>query len=153
MEHIFEEFDNAFLNDDFLADVEAAQNGNQTERKEVPVGRYEVKINKMELTKSSKGDPMFTCWFKVVNGDYKGQMIFMNQLVTKGFQVHIVNELLRTLKSRHDIMFVSYKQWGELIQDVFNDVNGRLEYGLDYSENAKGFKEFKIFAQFEAAPF
>lgn len=155
MTDIFNEFDNAFLNDDFLADIENAQNGTQTERAEVPAGRYEVKIQKMELTKSKKGDPMFSCWFKIVgqNSEYKNQMIFMNQLVTKGFQVHLVNEFLRSLKSKQEVVFVSYKQWGQLIADVFNDINGRLEYGLNYSENAKGYKEFKIFAEFEVSPF
>ncbi len=155
MENIFNAFDDAFLNDDFLADIAAAEKGEPTEQKEVPTGRYEVKIHKMELTKSKKGDPMFSCWFKVVNGDYNNQLIFMNQVITKGFQVHIVNEFLRSLKSKQDVCFLNFQQYGALIRDVLFDIDKQFEYGLDYSENAKGFKEFKIFEAFpmNEAPF
>lgn len=57
----------------------------------------EVAINKLELTKSKKGDPMVTCWMKIVAGEYTNSLIFMNQVVTQGFQIHIVNEFLRAL--------------------------------------------------------
>lgn len=154
MSDIFNEFDDAFLSDDFLADITAAENGEQGDRRDAPTGKYEVKIEKMELTKSKKGDPMFTCWFRIIKGEYEKQVIFMNQLVTKGFQIHIVNEFMRSLKTKQEIMFVKYAQWGQLIQDVFNEITeAKTEFALDYSENAKGYKEFKIFEVFEATPF
>ena len=39
---------------------------NNTNFDKVPYGQYEVSIEKMELTESKKGDPMFTCWFKSI---------------------------------------------------------------------------------------
>ena len=42
---------------------------------------------------------MVTCWMKIVEGEYKGSLIFMNQVVTQGFQIHIVNEFVRSLIS------------------------------------------------------
>ncbi|MDY4823226.1 MAG: DUF669 domain-containing protein, partial [Candidatus Onthovivens sp.] len=38
----------------------------------VPHGTYEVEVNKMELKKSKKGDPMLSIWFKIINGPHKG---------------------------------------------------------------------------------
>lgn len=154
MNDIFNDFDNAFLNDNFLSDITAAENGQQGEQRDAPVGKYEVKIEKMELKKSKAGDPMFSCWFRIIKGEYEKQVIFMNQLLTRGFQIHIVNEFMRSLKTNQEITFVSFKQYGQLINDVFNEITeAKTEFALDYSENAKGFKEFKIFEVFEAAPF
>lgn len=153
MNDIFNDFDNAFLSDNFLADITAAENG-QGEQRDVPTGKYEVKIEKMELTKSKAGDPMFTCWFRIIKGEFEKQIIFMNQLTTRAFQIHIVNEFLRSLKTKQEITFVSFSQWGQLIKDAFNEITeAKTEFALDYSENAKGFKEFKIFEVFEATPF
>ena len=61
----FEEWDVQFDSKSLKKDVEDINSNNQ-ERKEVPVGTYEVKITKLELTQSKKGDPMLACWFKVV---------------------------------------------------------------------------------------
>jgi len=72
---IFDEFDANFDTAGLAKDAaEAAKNGNT--RREVPHGTYEVEINKLELGKSKKGDPMFSCWFKILAGEYKGSLIF-----------------------------------------------------------------------------
>ena len=96
MANIWDEFDKAIDTDGLAKDTEeAAENGG---RREVPHDTYEISIQKLELVKSkSKGDPMVTCWMKVLEGEYKGSLIFMNQVITQGFQVHIVNEFLRSL--------------------------------------------------------
>lgn len=58
-----------------LAEVE--KNGGSGERKEVPHGTYEVKVDKLELTESkTSGNPMVTCWFKVLSGEFKGSLIY-----------------------------------------------------------------------------
>lgn len=78
MANIWEEFDKSIDTEGLAKDVEeAAENGG---RREVPHDTYEVAINKLELTKSKKGDPMVTCWMKIVEGEYKGSLIFMNYL-------------------------------------------------------------------------
>ena len=65
---------------------------NKIDYKEVPEGRYEVKIEKMELRESKTGRPMTTIWFKILEGEYKNQYIFWNQVVDMGFGLHKVNE-------------------------------------------------------------
>lgn len=124
-------------------DVEkAAENGG--DYKEVPNGNYEVKITKMELKESKKGDPMVTIWFKILAGEYENSNIFMNQVITQGFQIHIVNDLLRSFDTGLDIHFDDFDQYEQLLLDVHEAIDSKkLEYALELGEN-KGFKTFKI---------
>lgn len=117
--------------------------------KEVPYGSYEVAITKLELGESKKEDPMVKVWFKIVSeGEYKGSLLFMNQVITKGFQIHIVDEFLRSLETDIDIHFDSYSQYADLLADVYEAIEGNFEYGLKYGEN-KGFSTFEITDVFE----
>lgn len=117
--------------------------------KEVPLGSYEVAITKLELDESKKGDPMVKCWMKIVSeGEFKGSLIFMNQVITKGFQIHIMDEFLKKLGTDVEIKFESYSQYADLLLDVFEAVDGKFEYGLKYGEN-KGFNTFDITDVFE----
>lgn len=118
--------------------------------KEVPNGTYEVAITKLELTESKKGNPMLSCWMKVVSeGEYKGSLIFMNQVVTSGFQIHICDEFLRSLGTDVNVEFDSYSQYAEMILDIFEKIDGNFEYGLELGETDKGFKTYKITDVFE----
>lgn len=146
--NLWDEFDKAFDTEALAKDVkEAAENGG---RREVPHDTYEIAVTKLELTKSKKGDPMVTCWMKIVEGEYKGSLIFMNQVVTQGFQVHIVDDFLRALTAeipadkRPQIGFRTYKQYGEMLLDVAEAIDNNFEYRLDYRENSKGYNEFEI---------
>ena len=117
--------------------------------KEVPLGSYEVAITKLELDESKKGDPMVKVWFKIVSeGEYKDSLIFMNQVITKGFQIHIVDEFLRSLETDIDIHFESYSQYAELLADIYEAIEGNYEYALKYGEK-KGFNTFEITEVFE----
>ena len=147
--NIWDEFDAAFDTDALANEVkEAAENGSSF--REVPPGKYEVAVDKMELTKSKKDDPMVSIWFKIVgNDEYKGSRIFFNQVITQGFQVHIVNELLRSMDSGIDVKFESYKQYGNLLMDIQEAIDGKLEYALKYSKNSKGYNQFEIEEVFE----
>lgn len=144
----YSKFDKAVDLDGLKNDVKSAEENNQ-EYAEVPHGQYEVKVGKMELTESKKGDPMVSIWFKILAGEHKGQNIFMNQVVTKGFQIHIVDEILRAMDTDIAIQFESYSQYAKLLADVYEAVDGKLEFGLDYGEN-KGFNTFKITDVFDA---
>ena len=118
--------------------------------KEVPNGTYEVAITKLELTESKKGNPMLSCWMKVVSdGEYKGSLIFMNQVVTSGFQIHICDEFLRSLGTDVDVSFESYSQYADMILDIFEKIDGNFEYGLELGETNKGFKTYEITDVFE----
>lgn len=146
--NIWDEFDSAIDTKGLAADVKEAQENGAT-YKEVPHGDYEVAIDKLELVKSKAGDPMVSVWFKVLNGEFKGSRIFMNQVIKEGFQVHIVNEFLRSLATDIDIEFVTYKQYGNLLMDVMEAIEGNLEYALSYKEGKKGFSTYEITEVFE----
>lgn len=148
--NIWEEFDNALDVDGMQEEIKKAQENN-VEYKEVPVGQYEVEVNKIELKKSKNNDPMFSCWLKILTGEYKGQLLFMNQVVKEGFQVHICNEFLRSLDTGIEIEFIKYSQYAELLDKVKEAIDKqKLEYGIEYGEK-KGFKTFKITDVFEAS--
>lgn len=119
---------------------------NNTERVDVPFGKYEVKVQKMTLTESKKGEPMMSVWFNVLAGQYKNQYIFMNQMLTNEYGIHNANEFLRSLDSDVEIEWTgSYGKYAELIDTVFEAIKkAKLEYALDYSQNEKGYSVFRI---------
>lgn len=148
--NIFAQWDKAVDIDGLKKDIqEAAENGGGN-FKEVPHGEYEVSIEKMELkaTKEKK-DPMVSIWMKIVgDGEFKGSLIFMNQVITQGFQIHIVNEFLRALiqdcPDAPVVEFKSYAQYAELLMDIHELVGSSYEYGVKYGKTKKGFDTFEI---------
>ena len=146
--NIWEEFDSALYVKGMQKEINDAKE-NQGNFKEVPHGTYEVSIDKLELKKSKNGDPMVSCWFKVLTGEFKNSIIFMNQVITQGFQVHIVNEFLRSLDTGLEIEFVNYSGYAKLLNDVKESIDKqKLEYGIEYGEK-KGFNTFKITVFFD----
>lgn len=131
-------------------DIEEAQkdSGNR-EYEKVPYGNYEVKVDKMELKASKKGDPMVSIWFTILDGKYKNSKLFMNQVVMKGFQIKIVNEFLRSMETGVNIEFIDYVQYADMLLDVAEacDTN-KLEFAVKYEDN-KGYDKFTIFDVFE----
>ena len=148
MSNLFDEFDKMI---DTKALAEDVMNSSDTPvYKEVPDGEYEVKVEKMELVATKETHkPMLSVWFKIVSGDLKGQLIFMNQVADEAFKIHIINEFLRSLSTDKDIEFVNYKQYGNLIMDVAEEIDGKFEYGLSYTHNRKGYAVFEIKEVFE----
>ena len=148
MGNLFDDFDKMI---DTKALAEEVKNSSDTPvYKDVPDGEYEVKIDKMELVATKETHkPMVSAWFKIVSGDLKGQLIFMNQVVDEAFKIHIVNDFLRSLSTDKEIEFVNYKQYGNLLMDVMEDIDGRFEYGLSYTHNRKGYAVFEIKEVFE----
>jgi hypothetical protein len=127
--------------------AEAEANGGSGDYKEVPVGKYEVKIDKMELKESSKGDPMFFCQFRILQGDFSNSCLFMNQVLTQGFQIGQVNSFLRSLQVFEDdsVTFENYSQYNDLIMDVMEEVDAQgLEYLLEYKKSKKDFPIYTI---------
>lgn len=145
----FSKFDKQVDLEGLKNDIKEAET-NSGDFKEVPHGNYEIKIQKLELGQSKKGDPMFTCWMKILEGDFKNSLLFMNQVVTQGFQIHIVDDFLRSLGTDVEVGFESYSQYAEMIMDVAEAIDSDgLEYAVEYGEN-KGFNTFKITDVFEA---
>lgn len=136
------EFDIEALRDEVK---EAAENGGRGDYPDIPTGEYEVEIEKLEATSSKKGDPMVTVWFNILDSEYEGSKIFMNQVITKPFQINIVNEFLRSLGTDNDVKFKTFSQYEKLIDDIFDDIDADgLEYLLDYGTNKKGYSTFEI---------
>jgi hypothetical protein len=120
---------------------------------EVPKGDYEVKVVKIELGETGEksktpGMPMAKVWFEVVAGDYKGQKIFMNQMLTSAFGFHTMNEFLNSLETGVTASFENFVQYADLFAQVFNEVDGKAEYQLAYGENNKGYATYTIVQKF-----
>lgn len=147
-QNIFDKWNKAVDLDGLKKDIANASQ-NDMEYVDVPVGTYEVKLTKAELKASKQSqNPMVSMWFKVIAGDYKGQTIFMNQIVTQGFQINIVNNFLRSMDTGVEIEFIDYRQYADMLLDVAEACEG-LEFALKYDENAKGFKTFEIVEVFD----
>lgn len=118
---------------------------NEGSFEEIPFDKYYVSIAKMELSSSKKGDPMLSVRFRILEGKYKNQLIFMNSLVTNEYGIHNSNEFMRSLDSGVDIKWTgSYGVYADMIDKVFEAVEKSLEYALDYSSSSKGYPVFKI---------
>lgn len=139
--NIWSKFDKEIDTKALASEIEGAST--RTYR-EIPKGTYEVKVEKLELVQSKAGDPMVTAWFEILQGEYKGSFIFMNQVITQAFQVHIVNEFLRSLGTDLTIEFTTYSQYGNLLMDIHEAIDGNMEYVLNYGENNKGYSTFEI---------
>nr|DAZ28042.1 MAG TPA: Protein of unknown function (DUF669) [Caudoviricetes sp.] len=145
----WEEFDKDVDIENLEKDVEKASTGDFT-GEDVPYGKYEVKITKLELTQSKKKDPMLSVWFQIINGQQKDRLIFMNQVVLQGFQIHTVNEFLKSLQTDENVEFKGYAKYNILILNIYEKIVNN-EYELDYQENKKGYKTFKILQKFESS--
>lgn len=135
-------------------DVKDAEN-NEREFEKVPHGEYEVKLDKLELkatkaTAKTPNAPMVSACFTILEGKYKKSKIFLNQVITQGFQIHIVNELLKSMNTDLNIEFVDYKQYAELLLDVAEECDtNNLEFVIKYEDN-KGYDKFTITEVFES---
>lgn len=150
----FAKFDNMFDIDALRDDVKAsAQGDSDRQYAEVPTGRYEVKIEKLELVETKKtAKPMVTCWMRIISeGQFKNSMIFMNQVVDSGFKIHIANQFVASLLpgGARKVKFESFAQYADMLLDVAEEIDGKYEYGLAYGENSKGFKTYEITDVFE----
>lgn len=126
-------------------EVKEVEKNGGGEYKEVPIGEYEVKIEKMELKESKSGAPMVSVMFRILDGEFKKSCLFMNQVVTQPFQIHIANLFLRSLDTGIEVDFDgNYAHYNDMILDVFEAVDkDKLEFLLAYGEN-RGYKTFKI---------
>lgn len=148
MSSMFDKWDKAFDVENLAKDVAEASNNSSGSYEEAPHGDYEVAIEKMELKASKKGDPMVSIWFRIVDGSYKGSIIFFNQVITQFFQIHIVNELLRMMVSEMEdaptIKFKTYNQYADLLMDIHEAVSDTFEYKLSYKKGKKDFSTYEI---------
>lgn len=126
-------------------EVKEVEKNGGGERREVPVGEYEVKVEKMELKEAKSGAPMVAIQFRILDGEFKKSCLFMNQVITQPFQISIVNSFLRSMDTDVNVDFDgNYAHYNDVILDVFEAVDkDKLEFLLAYGES-RGYKTFKI---------
>lgn len=149
---IFDKWDKKVDSKALSEDVqEVEKNGGVGEYEEVPTGKYEVNIEKMEIKETKNGDPMFSCWMRILAGEFENKLLFYNQVITKGFQIALVNKFLRSLETGIDIdSFVGYREYNNLIMDIHEAIDDAgLEYMIEYSKNKKGYPIYTIKEVFE----
>ena len=152
-ENIFEKFNNMVDIEGLAKDVETAASSSG-DFVEVPKGDYEVKVTKIELGETGEksktpGMPMAKVWFDILAGDFKGQKIFMNQMLTSGFGIHKMNEFLNSLETGITVRFENFVQYGDLFKQIFDAVDGKAEFQLAYGQNNKGYSTYEIVQRFK----
>ena len=117
---------------------------------EIEPGEYVVKVEKMELKSSKKGDPMLSIMFRIQEGEHKKACIFYNQVILQAFQIYLANEFLNSLETDVEAAFHgNYEEYNNIILDIAEACE-KLEFLLDYGENSKGYKTFKIKEVYDA---
>lgn len=133
------------------AEIQANANGSG-QREEVPVGKYEVKVEKLECVKArTSGNPMISIWFRIVNGNMKNSMIFYNGVFHQDWMRHRVAQLLSDLIDEGDrageinliLKTNDVAQINDFCMDVHELIDGRLEYLLNYGQS-KGYPTYTI---------
>lgn len=152
-ENIFEKFNTMMDIEGLKHDIADAAT-NSGDFVEVPKGEYEVKVTKIELGETGEksktpGMPMAKVWFNIIAGEYKNQRIFYNQTLTSGFAIHKFSEFLRSLETDVDVTFENFQQFSDVMNQVFNAIDGVAEYQLSYGENNKGFATYNIVQRFK----
>lgn len=128
---------------------ENAEGGNY---EEVPVGKYEVKVDKLECKKSKAGNLMVSIWFRILNGKFEKSVIFYNGVFHEDWMRHRVVKLISALldDDSHEAEINLILKSGDMdyinnfLMDVHESVDGSLEYLLDYGKNSKGYQTYTI---------
>lgn len=150
---IFEKWNNSIDTEGLAKDTKEAEQGNGQGRtyEDIPVGTYEVKIEQMELKESKNGDPMFSAWFRILRGKYENSILFMNAIITQGFQIGNVNKFLRSLEAVEEVEFENYVQYNNLIMDIKEAIDeNSLEYLIEFKKNKKDFPVYTVKEVYES---
>ena len=126
-----------------------ANSGGQ--REEVPVGKYEVKVERLECKKSKAGNLMVSIWFRILSGKFEKSVIFYNGVFHEDWMRHRVAKILsdilddgdRTAEINLILKSGDMVAINDFCMDIHEDVDDRLEYLLDYGQN-KGYQTYKI---------
>ena len=131
-------------------DLEEIKKNGGADYPEIKPGEYVVKVEKMELKASKKGDPMLSIMFRIVEGEHKKACIFYNQVILQPFQIYLANEFLNSMETDVEAAFHgNYEEYNNIILDIAEACE-KLEFLLDYGENNKGYKTYKIKEVYES---
>lgn len=123
------------------ADVEEAKKNSGGDFPTIPAGKYEVRVETLEVkgTKADPNRPMLAVSFKILSGEFKNQRLFMNRVLygTKNDKNMIASaiDFLEKLDSGVPISFNGYEPFRQLVLDVAEAIDGKLEYAVDYDDS------------------
>ena len=149
----FDKIDKSVDLEGLRKDVEEASANGTGDFPTIPAGKYEVALVSLEIKGTKKDNrPMLAASFKILSGEYKNQRLFMNRVIygTKNDANMIKSAVgwLNSLDSGVDVGFKDYKQFADLVMDVAEAIDGKLEYAVEY-DNDK-FNSISITEVFEA---
>jgi hypothetical protein len=156
---IFDKYASKINADDLKASQKEIQdnaNGGGN-REEVPVGKYEVKVDKLECKKSKQNNLMVSIWFRIMTGKYEKSVIFYNGVFYEDWMRHRVAKILSDLLDDGDrtaeinliLKSNNMDTINDFCMDIHEDIDGRLEYLLDYGLS-KGYQTYKIEEVYDA---
>lgn len=130
-------------------EIQANASGGQ--REEVPVGKYEVKVDKLECKMSKAGNPMVSIWFRILEGKFEKSVIFYNGVFHEDWMRHRVAKILsdilddgdRTAEINLILKSGNVGEINDFCMDIHEVVDGKREYLLDYGLS-KGYQTYKI---------
>lgn len=146
----FDKFNAEFGGEDALKDLkEAAAN----EFKPIPDGEYVCKLEKLDLGTTKDGlKPLIKGTFRIVEGEYKKQCIFVNQVFTRGFPQHKGLEFLRSLNVFDDseIDFNGdFFDFNNLLLDIAEEVESAKITHLVKTTKDGDFTRIKVIESYE----
>lgn len=147
----FSKYNNMFNVDELKKQMKEIEENGGDDYPDIPCGTYAVEIEKLELTETKKEPkrPMLSVWFKILDGEFEGNRIFMNQVCSEPFQLHVVKKFLTSLGSSIPVEFDGFVKFANVIMDIAEDIEEhKLSYDLDYGEK-KGYKTFNILDVYE----
>ena len=133
-------------------DVENASENGTGDFPTIPAGKYEVALVSLEIKGTKKDNrPMLAASFKILSGEYKNQRLFMNRVIygTKddGRMIKSAVGWLNTLESGVDVAFHDYTQFADVVMDVAEAVDGKIEFAVEYDDSQ--FNSIKIVEIFD----
>ena len=149
---IFDKFTSKIDADELAASKQEIQsNANGGTREDVPVGKYEVKVDKLECKNSKAGNPMVSIWFRILKGKFEKSVIFYNGVFHEDWMRHRVAKILSDLLDDGDrtaeinVILKSSKleEINDFCMDIHEAIDGQFEYLLDYGQS-KGYQTYKI---------
>ena len=147
----FDKIDKSVDLEGLRKDVEEASANGTGDFPTIPAGKYEVALVSLEIKGTKKDNrPMLAASFKILSGEYKNQRLFMNRVLygTKndGNMIKSAVGWLNTLESGVDVAFQDYKQFAELVMDVAEAIDGKIEFAVEYDpEQFNSIKIVEIF--------
>lgn len=143
----FTKFDEMIDQTQLQKDIAEAANFNS----DVPGGRYEVGVDKMELKATKDGRPMFFIQMRIQSGEHKNKCLFMNRVIygTKNdaSMIASVVTILDKFCTSVEPTFENYTQFADVVADVYEEVQGKVSCDIEYDPD--GFNSISILGVYD----